>query len=203
MQIAVLTLSLLVTQPKSGDEIMEKYLAAETDRISLKVLDGAKTADQWTAKRPKLVREFYDSLGLWPLPEKTPLKATITRTIESQGATIECLQFQSMPGLYVSANFYKPMGNAKPLPTILYVCGHSNKGRDGCKTAFQDHGLWFANNGYNCLIVDTVELGEIKGIHRGPLGLRIAKDRYDTRTWWYSAGYTPAGVECWNGVRAL
>src|SRR5262249_8526670 len=23
------------------------------------------------------------------------------------------------------------------------------------------------------------------------------------RWWWYSAGYTPAGVECWNAVRAL
>src|SRR4051794_27551496 len=195
MQIAVLTLSLLVTQPKSGDEIMEKYLAAETDRISLKVLDGAKTADQWTAKRPKLVREFYDSLGLWPLPEKTPLKATITRTIVSQGAAIECLHFQSMPGLYVSANFYKPKGNTKRLPTILYVCGHSNRGRDGNKSAFQDHGLWFANNGYNCLIVDTVELGEIKGEHHGTYGLRQAAKKGEpapARMWWHSAGYTPA-----------
>src|SRR5207302_3480350 len=23
------------------------------------------------------------------------------------------------------------------------------------------------------------------------------------RFWWHSRGYTPAGVECWNGVRAI
>ena len=190
------------TQPAPGDVMMDKYLASETERLSAKFLDGARTADQWQAKRPKLVREFYDMLGLWPLPEKTPLNPVLTRTIESQGAVIECLHFQSMPGLYVTANFYKPKGDAKPLPTILYVCGHSNRGRDGSKSAHQDQGLWFANNGYNCLIVDTVELGEIKGEHHGTYGIRGTTPA-PTRMWWQSAGYTPAGVECWNGVRAI
>ncbi|HEX3314328.1 MAG TPA: CocE/NonD family hydrolase [Gemmataceae bacterium] len=199
-------LLLSLAQPVSGDMRMDNYLAAECDRLSAKFLDGARTANEWNARRPKLVREYYDMLGLWPLPEKTPLHAVITRTIESQGTVIECLHFQSMPGLYVTANFYKPKGNTKRLPTILYVCGHSNKGRDGNKSAYQDHGLWFANNGYNCLIVDTVELGEIKGEHHGTYGLRqdaVKGQPTPTRMWWHSAGYTPAGVECWNGVRAI
>ncbi|MFO0964568.1 MAG: hypothetical protein U0793_03135 [Gemmataceae bacterium] len=111
----------------------------------------------------RLHREYMDMLGLWPLPAKTPLKATITKTFEHQGVVIECLHFQSIPGLYVTANFYRPAkaSPAAKLPTILYVCGHSNKGRDGNKSDYQDHGMWFASNGYNCLVLDTLQLGEI------------------------------------------
>jgi cyanophycinase len=81
------------------------------------------------------------------------------------------------------------------LPAILYVCGHSGRGRDGNKTAFQDHGMWFARNGYVCLIVDTLQLGEIPGKHHGTYNLG--------RWWWHSLAYTPAGVECWNGMRGI
>jgi dienelactone hydrolase len=81
------------------------------------------------------------------------------------------------------------------LPAILYACGHSGRGRDGNKTAFQDHGLWFASNGYVCLMVDTLQLGEIAGKHHGTYNLG--------RFWWHSRGYTPAGVECWNGIRGI
>jgi dienelactone hydrolase len=180
-------------EPKPGDAMINAYLAAETDKLSPKFLDGAKTLEEWKAKRPRLYREYLDMLGLWPLPEKTPLNATITRTFENQGIVIDNLHYQSRPGLYVTANLYRPKGNTKKLPTILYVCGHTNKGRDGNKSAFQDHGLWFAANGYNCLVLDTLQLGEIPGIHHGTYN----KDRW----WWHSAGYAPSAVECWNGVR--
>lgn len=200
--------------PSPGDAMIEKYLAAETDKLSRKFADGAKTLAEWQKKRPRLYQEYMDMLGLWPLPEKTPLKATITGTLEKHGVVIEKIHFQSKPGLYVTANLYRPkMRNAK-LPAIVYVCGHSGKGRDGNKTAFQDHGLWFANNGYVCLILDTLQLGEIPGVHHGTYGrpwghlkawgeTDAEKMKNHNRFWWYSAGYTPAGVECWNGVRAI
>src|SRR5262249_60030842 len=141
-----------------------------------------------------------------------PLHATVTGTVEHEGAVIEKLHYQSRPGLYVTANLYRPREPKGKLPAILYVCGHSGKGRDGNKTAFQDHGLWFANNGYVCLIVDTLQLGEIPGVHHGTYGrpyLHLKaygikdKDVLENRWWWQAAGYTPAGVECWNGVRAI
>jgi dienelactone hydrolase len=196
-----------------GDELIYKYLCSEADRLSGKYLDGAKTLDQWKDKRRRLHPEFVDMLGLWPEPERTPLKAVITGTIEHQGVVIDNLHFQSKPGLYVTANLYRPKSPpAKKLPAILYVCGHAGKGRDGGKTAFQDHGMWFASNGYVCLILDTLQLGEIPGVHHGTYGQPWRhlkgygikdKDGYENRFWWHSAGYTPAGVECWNGVRAL
>jgi len=185
-----------------ADEMIHKYLAAETARLSKTVLDGAKTKAEWEAKRPKLKQQFLDMMGLWPLPEKTPLKATVTGTLERGDVVIENLHYQSKPGLYVTGNLYRPKGNDKKLPAILCVCGHSGKGRDGNKTAYQDHGLWFASNGYVCLVVDTLQLGEVAGKHHGTYGLRETNP-VQTRFWWHSRGYTPAGVECWNGVRGI
>ena len=180
--------------------MIRKYLAAETKRVSAKFLDGATTKAEWEKARERLKGEFLDMLGIDPLMMKmtrTPLKATVTGTLNRGDVVIENLHYQSNPGLYVTANLYKPKTIAKDakLPAILYVCGHSNKGRDGNKTAFQDHGMWFASNGYVCLVVDTLQLGEIAGKHHGTYNLN--------RWWWHSRGYTPAGVECWNGVRGI
>jgi cephalosporin-C deacetylase-like acetyl esterase len=198
---------------KPGDEMIDKYLAKETERISKRVLDGAKTLKEWEARRPRLKQEYFDMLGLWPLPEKTPLQAKVTGTIDRDNVVIEKLHFQSKPGLYVTGNLYRPnvspqRKQGKKLPAVLYVCGHSGKGRDGNKTAFQDHGMWFATNGYICLIIDTLQYGEVPGVHHGTYGIRnenyaIRKDPVETRMWWQAAGYTPAGVECWNGIRAI
>ena len=149
--------------------------------------------------RPALRSDYLYMLGLAPLPERTPLHATVTGKLKHRdGCMIEKLHFQSSPGLYVTANLYLPHGVKGPAPTILYLCGHySQMKRDGNKAApdCQSHALWFATHGYVVLVLDTLELGEIAAIHRGTLRLN--------RWWWHSAGYTPAGVECWNAMCAL
>jgi cephalosporin-C deacetylase-like acetyl esterase len=214
---AVAALAQPSEQRKPGDVMIEQYLAAKTDELRKKELDGATTLQEWQERRPRLYREYLYMLGLWPLPEKTPLKATITGTLEHDGVVIDKLHFQSRPGLYVTGNLYRPAASRdrkvpEKLPTILYVCGHSNRGRDGNKSAHQHHGVWFAKHGYNCLIVDSLQLGEIPGVHHGtygrPYGHLAAygiKDKKpgETRWWWHARGYTPAGVECWNGIRAI
>jgi cephalosporin-C deacetylase-like acetyl esterase len=182
-------------EPKPGDAVIDKYLAQETERLDKRFLDGATTREQWEARRPRLRQEYLDMLGLWPLPEKTPLHATVTGTVERDSVVIEKLHFQSRPGLYVTGNLYRPKKSNGRLPTVLYVCGHSGRGRDGNKTAFQNHGMWFGSNGYVCLVIDTLMLGEIPGIHHGTYN--------HGRWWWQARGYTPAGVECWNGIRAI
>jgi dipeptidyl aminopeptidase/acylaminoacyl peptidase len=187
--------SALAAEEKHGDKMIDAYLAAQAAKLSQRFLDGATTMEEWKTRRPRLKQEYFDMLGLWPLPERTPLHATVTGTLDRDPVTIEKLHFQSRPGLYVTGNLYRPQKVEGKLPAVLYVCGHSGRGRDGNKTAFQDHGMWFANNGYICLIIDTLQLGEIPGVHHGT----YSRGRW----WWQALGYTPAGVECWNGMRAI
>jgi dienelactone hydrolase len=178
-----------------GDAVIEAHLTLEAARLSEHIHEGAESKEDWESKREVLKREYFDMLGLWPLPERTPLNTKVTGTIERDGFRVEKLHFQSRPGLYVTGNLYLPSKIEGKLPAVLYVCGHANKGRDGNKTAFQHHGMWFATHGYVCLVIDSLQLGEIAGIHHGTYR--------ENRWWWQSAGYTPAGVECWNGTRAI
>jgi dienelactone hydrolase len=179
----------------AGDRNIELYLMRRTVADMEPSFAGAATREEWEKRRPQLYQQYMDMLGLWPIPEKTPLNAKVTGTVERDAFKIEKVHFQSKPGLYVTGNLFLPKKVEGKLPAILYVCGHSNKGRDGNKTAYHHHGMWFAANGYVCLVIDTLQLGEIAGLHHGTYR--------ESKWWWHSIGYTPAGVECWNGVRAI
>lgn len=176
------------------------YFEDEVSRIEQKnELSQYKSLGDWEAAKPQLREQLFDMLGLSPRPAKTDLQETVTGTVESDEFTVEKVHFQSMPGLYVTGNFYKPKSFEGKLPTILYVCGHGQVKKDGIsfgnKTHYHYHGSWFARNGYCCLTIDTLQLGEIEGIHHGTYR--------ENRWWWNSRGYTPAGVEAWNCIRAL
>ncbi len=168
-----------------------KQCAAE---VTANALDGIDSLEDWRAVREQKRRQYLYMLGLEPMPERTPLQAQVTGRIETSTYRIEKIVFQSSPQLYVTGNFYIPNADAKPLPTILYVCGHSPHPL-GAKYHYQDRAQWFAENGYACLIIDTLEFGEVAGIHHGLHNLNMWR--------WLSLGYTPAGVEVWNAIRAL
>jgi dienelactone hydrolase len=180
-----------------GDEMIQQYLARETEKIHGSFLREVKSVEDWEKLRPRYKEEYFHMLGLWPMAAKSPLEATVTGTWEGDGYVVEMLHYQSRPRLYVTANLYRPtkVKAAERLPAVLYVCGHSGQGRNGNKTAFQSHGIWFARHGYLCLMLDTLQLGEIAGIHHGTYR--------EGRWWWHSRGYTPAGVECLNGIRGI
>ncbi|MCS6852794.1 MAG: prolyl oligopeptidase family serine peptidase [Gemmataceae bacterium] len=184
---------------RRGDAWLAAYFRAETRRLADACLSDIRTLADWTSRREEYRRQLREMLGLDPFPERTPLQAQVTGTVDHPEFTVEKIHFQSRPGLYVTGNLYIPKGLKKPAPTILYVCGHSRVVHDGvplgAKTHYQHHAGWFARHGYVCFVIDTLQLGEIEGIHHGTY-------RYGM-WWWNSRGYTPAGVEAWNGIRAL
>jgi dienelactone hydrolase len=187
------------TDPTEGDRMLDAYFERETRRLTARNASFIENTTDWPAAQSNLRRQLFEMLGLQPLPARSDLKAEITSSVERDGVIVENLTFQSRPGLYVTANFYRPVTQEEPLPTILYVCGHGGVKIDdvsyGNKTTYQHHGTWFAKNGYTCLTIDTLQLGEIEGKHHGTHNLG--------RWWWNSRGYTPAGVEAWNSIRAL
>lgn len=180
-----------------GDAMIQDYLRRETAKIEALFAEDLKSLNDWQSRRDQYLAQYYYMLGLSPLPERSALQATITGTYQGDGFVVDMIHFQSRPRLYVTGNLYRPAQYTPgdKLPAVLYVCGHSNRGRDGNKTAYQSHGIWFARHGYICLMLDTLQLGEIAAYHHGTYNLQ--------RWWWHSRGYTPAGVEAWNGVRAI
>lgn len=185
----------ITAQLNEGQASLVRYFETETKRIEARGIAEVTGLADWKARRMEYRKELFEMLGLSRLPDRGDLRATVTGRISLADITVEKITFQSLPGLYVTANFYLPARIDGPLPTVLYLCGHDKPMRDGIKSVFQHHGAWFARHGYACLIVDTLQLGEIKGIHHGTHNLGM--------WWWNARGYTPAGVEAWNNIRAL
>lgn len=182
-----------------GDKMIAAYFRSETQKLASASLADVKSWDDWTSRRETYRQQLREMLGLDPLPERTPLQAVVTGTLERDDFKVEKLHFQSRPHLYVTANLYLPKKQTGHVPAILYVCGHTPSKENGVsfgnKTKYQHHGAWFARNGYACLVIDTLQMGEIEGIHHGT---------YRENMWWWNArGYTPAGVEAWNSIRAI
>ena len=178
----------------SNDNNIRHYLSRVATGITNNALSGINTSGQWDDIRPEKLKEFQSmvSLGSMPLEgDRPPLNVRYTGTIQMDGYRIEKLYYESLPDLYVPANLYIPDDITEPVPAVLYLCGHSRTQ----KTHYQAHPRKFAELGFVCLIVETIQYGEVWGEHWGC---------YD-RGWfnWYSRGYTPAGVEVWNGIRGL
>jgi cephalosporin-C deacetylase-like acetyl esterase len=179
---------------KQRYDLFNQYLQRRAKQITRETLSGIDSMEQWKRERPRIAREMRYMLGLDPRPPKTPLQARVTGVIERPTHRIEKIVFQSMPGLYVTGNLYLPKNVSGRLPTVLYVCGHSPSPH-GAKIHYQHHGVWFARNGYAALLIDTVEYGELAGVHHG---------LHDLGMWyWLSLGFTPAGPEVWNAIRAI
>lgn len=184
-----------VTSPeKDYHNNIRIYLQEKAEEISKSALADINSIDDWKNVKDRRYDELIQSLGLnyMPLNGKRPdLNVTYTGKIQMDGYRIEKLYFESLPALYVPANLYVPDNITSPRPAILYLCGHSS----GQKVAYQEYAHKFAQLGFVCLIVETTHQGEVSGEHHGCY----------IRGWfhWYSRGYTPAGVEVWNAIRAL
>ncbi len=177
-----------------GGEWSTIYGAAreEARQISSSSLAVPFTPEEWNATVEERREKWREMLGLAPLPARTPLKATVTGMLERGDYVVEKIHFQSLPGAYVIGNLYRPARVTGKLPAVLYLCGHS-KGK--VNPPYQANPRWFGQHGYVALVLDPIQLGESQGFHHGT----YREGRWD----WPSRGYTPAGAEVWNAMRAL
>jgi len=173
---------------------IRKYLIRVAGEITDNSLTSIHDREDWEKIRPDRYEKLVEMLSLTDVPlrgERPALNVKVTGILKQNGFRIEKLYYESLPGLYVPANLYVPDGIDQPVPAILYQCGHSRTQ----KVHYQAHARRFAELGFVCLIVETIQWGEVYGEHWGCYA----------NGWfhWYSRGYTPAGVEVWNGIRGL
>ncbi len=106
-----------------------------------KDLDGyfpftpAKSPVEWAKRAGRVRQQILVSLGLWPMPTKTPLTPVIHGRIERDDYTVEKVYFESIPGFFVTGNLYRPKNKSGRLPGVLCPHGHWNEGR------FMDQGV--------------------------------------------------------------
>jgi dienelactone hydrolase len=168
------------------------YIVRTAARITERAFEGIGTLREWCDERDTRKREFMQMMGLEPMPERCDLDPITLGDFSGRGYRVEKVAYRILPDVWGSAHIYRP----DPLPegkspAILYLCGHKPIGTHG----YQQHGIMWARRGYICLLFDTIEQGDNPGDHHGLY--------YGRRFDWISLGYTPAGGELWNSIRAL
>jgi len=204
----------------------------------LKTLDGyfpftpPADAAAWPARREAVRRRVLVSLGLWPEPTKTPLEPVIHGRIDRGDYTVEKVSFQSLPGLFVTGNLYRPKHVTGRVPGILFAHGHWRNARlaeetpeklraeiaggeerfeQGGRSRFQSLCVQAARMG--CVVWQWDMLGESDCLQLShELVHRFAKQRPDMNAADGWGLYSPRaearlqsvmGLQAWNSVRSL
>ena len=104
-------------------------------RGALKDLNGdfsftpPATREAWEGRSAKVRRQVQVALGLFPMPERTPLNAVRHGRRELDGYALEKVFFEARPGFFVTGNLYLPLGISGPVPGVLCPYGHWPEGR--------------------------------------------------------------------------
>jgi cephalosporin-C deacetylase-like acetyl esterase len=170
------------------------YLEQAARKITDRAEQEIRSPEAWAKVRGQRLEEMRDMLGLAPWPKRTPLNVRVTGKLDKGDYTVEKIAFESLPKFYVTGNLYVPKDRKGAAPAIVYVCGHAAT-PFGSKAYYQRHGISFAKNGYVCFILDPIQIAETFSLHHGV----HSQEMYD----WYARGYTPAGPETWNAMRAI
>ncbi len=92
------------------------------------------TVHEWNQRKQVVLRQIQVALGLWPMPARPAINATVHGRVERDDYTVDKVIFESAPGLLVTGSLYLPKNASGKLPTVLCPHGHWANGR------FHDHG---------------------------------------------------------------
>jgi dienelactone hydrolase len=158
-----------------------------------------RTREDWEKYRDAKIAALRDSLGPgWR--GSCDLDVRVTRTLEGEGHAVENLVFDSRPGVWVTANLYRPAAApASPMPGILICHSHHNPKTEG---ELQDMGVLWARAGCTVLVMDQLGHGErrwhpFKDAASFPEAYRVSRQdywfRWNTSLQLYLAGESLAG----------
>jgi hypothetical protein len=148
------------------------------------------SADAWRERAIRLREQMLVTLGLWPMPERTPLNPQVSGTLERDGYTIEKVVLHTLPGFTLSGNLYRPAGPPRRRPAVLCPHGHWSDGRVNVEV--QHRCIRLAKLGCVVFLYDMVGYNDSK-----PFPHAFLNDRL--RRW----GLSLATLQTWNSIRAL
>lgn len=98
--------------------------------------------DKWKDRRAQIRENILRGAELWPLPERTVLKPILHSRREYPGYSVENIAIESLPGVFVTGNLYRPTTGDGPYAAILSPHGHWSKR--------SNYGRFRSNMQYRC-----------------------------------------------------
>jgi dienelactone hydrolase len=181
--------------PLAGDGVPPKDLRADVRTLNTPWrFDPPRDAAAWQARARVLRQQILVAAGLWPLPERCPLRAHVFGRTEHGDYSVEKVFFESYPGFYVTGNLYRPLGRPGPFPGILSPHGHWSYGRleNSPTGSVIGRAISFARQGYVVFSPDMVGYDDSRQVDHRLLDPRLAQ--------W---GIGSLGLHLWNSIRGL
>jgi hypothetical protein len=144
----------------------------------------------WRDRAEAVRQQMLVALGLWPMPERTPLSPRVFGKLERDGYTIEKVVLETLPGFYLGGNLYRPADARGRVPAVLCPHGHWEDGR--VNPEVQQRCIRWAKLGCVVFMYDMVGYNDSKDFGHKFLNPRL--DRW---------GYSLAALQTWNSLRAL
>lgn len=206
--LAILAASIFhpVIQAQTADResLLYRHLQAQANRHLAERAAARRAtmnATQVQAEVTRVHEWFKTALGPWP--EKTPLNARVTGTIEGAGVKAEKILFESRPGHTVSAVLYRP-NTSPPWPGVIVPCGHSANGK--AAETYQRVSILLARSGLAALCYDPIGQGErlqaLKSDGK-PLFAGSTAEHTKIGNGSLMVGLQTAHYRVWDGIRAL
>jgi dienelactone hydrolase len=109
------TVYALPVEPEEGAARLQSLLLQYTDLQS------------WEQRRKCLREGLLIAMELHPAPEKTPILPIYNGHEEFESYTVDNVAFESIPGLWVTGNLYRPAHHEGACPAILLAHGHGRQ----------------------------------------------------------------------------
>ncbi|MFN0109505.1 MAG: alpha/beta hydrolase family protein [Blastocatellia bacterium] len=199
--LAALLMSLAVLLPAFGqpDSSDSNDRRREIRHLDLTYsLPEYQTKEAWLARAAELRHQILVSAGLWPMPEKQPIKATIFGKLDRGDYTIEKVFFESYPGFYVTGNLYRPKNVTGKLPAVLCPHGHWAYGRLENQPLHSGpaRAISFARQGYVAFSYDMIGYNDSSAISH----TFANHNSTGVEALW---GVNLLGLQLWDSIRAV
>ncbi|MCE7071387.1 acetylxylan esterase [Dyadobacter sp. CY327] len=143
-----------------GKEFLEKH--------------AVKTKLEWETRAAAIRKQIREGMNLQTMPAKPTSKPIIHSKKEMDGYSIENVAFESMPGIYVTGNLYKPLKKQQFYAGILCPHGHGENPHGRFREQTQKRCATLARMGAVVFVLDMVGQGDSKYCeHKMPKALKL------------------------------
>lgn len=167
------------------------------------IISGLHTSSDWRQRQEHVRETLKDIIG--PLPEKTPLNATITRTIDKNSYRVEHIVFESQPEFYVTGTLFIPKGLREKAPVIILCSGHQMTTYRGAGSQYRILNL--VKKGFVVYAMDPVGQGERLEYYDQSSGDSVlggtTREHSHAGVQAFITGSSQARYMTWDGIRAV